>query len=75
MTDQEVCAFLTAVPARTGNLATVHADGRPHSAPVWFDVDDALVSSTGVSALKGRNLSRDPRTRSASATSGLPSAS
>jgi len=72
ITDQEVRAFLTDVPARTGNLATVHADGRPHSAPVWYDVDDggALVFNTGVSAVKGRNLSGDPRARSASTTSG-----
>ncbi len=77
MTDQEVSAFLTAVPARTGNLATVHADGRLQSAPVCDDVDDggSLVFNTGVSALKGRNLSPDLRARSASTTSGLRPAS
>jgi PPOX class probable F420-dependent enzyme len=61
--DQDVRAFLTALPARTGKLATVSADGRPHVAPVWYDLDDdgSLVFNTGASTLKGRNMSRDPR--------------
>lgn len=63
MSDQEVRAFLTASPARTAKLATVRADGRPHLAPVWYDVDDdgSVVFSTGASTVKGRNLTRDPR--------------
>jgi PPOX class probable F420-dependent enzyme len=65
MNDQEVRAFLSALPARTGKLATVRADGRPHVAPVWFDVDDdedgSLVFNTGRATVKGRNLRRDPR--------------
>jgi len=63
MTDEQVRAFLTASPARTGKLATVRADGRPHVAPVWYDVDDegSLVFNTGESTVKGRNLRRDPR--------------
>jgi PPOX class probable F420-dependent enzyme len=63
MNDQEVRAFLSALPARTGKLATVRADGRPHVAPVWFDVDDdgSLVFNTGRATVKGRNLTRDPR--------------
>ena len=58
MADEEVRAFLTALPARTGKLATVRADGRPHLAPVWYDVDDdgSLVFNTGESTVKGRNL-------------------
>lgn len=61
--DERVRAFLTALPARTGKLATVRADGRPHLAPVWYDVDDhgVLVFNTGISTVKGRNLARDPR--------------
>ena len=39
MSEEEVRAFLTALPARTAKVATVRADGRPHLAPVWFDVD------------------------------------
>ena len=63
MTEAQVQAFLTAVPPRTGKLATVRADGRPHVAPVWFDVDHdgSVVFNTGESTVKGRNLSRDPR--------------
>ena len=63
MTDAEVRAFLTASPACTGKLATIRADGRPHLAPVWYDVDDdgLLVFNTGEATVKGRNLRRDPR--------------
>jgi PPOX class probable F420-dependent enzyme len=61
--DPDVRAFLTALPARTGKLATVRADGRPHVAPIWYDLDDdgSLVFNTGTSTLKGRNMRRDPR--------------
>jgi PPOX class probable F420-dependent enzyme len=63
MTDEEVHAFLTALPARPGKLATVRADGRPHVAPVWYVVDDdgALCFNTGERTVKGRNLLRDGR--------------
>ena len=64
MADDEVHGFLTALPPRTGKLATVRADGRPHVAPVWYVVDDgdgSLVFTTGESTVKGRNLRRDPR--------------
>ena len=63
MDNDEVRAFLTALPARTGKLATVRADGRPHVAPVWYDVDDdgTLVFQTGVGTVKGQNLAREGR--------------
>jgi len=71
MDDGEAAAFLEARPARTGKLATVRADGRPHVAPIWFVLDrstagpDApfgdLVFNTGSDTVKGRNLARDPR--------------
>jgi PPOX class probable F420-dependent enzyme len=71
MTTDEIRAFLEAVPARTGKLATVRADGRPHVAPVWVALDtgaaDAgspvgdLVFNTGRATVKGANLRRDPR--------------
>jgi hypothetical protein len=48
MDDEEVAAFLGELPARTGKLATVRADGRPHVAPV-------------ADSVKGRNIRRDPR--------------
>ncbi|KIF78296.1 pyridoxamine 5-phosphate oxidase [Streptomyces sp. 150FB] len=47
---------------RTGKLATVRADGRPHIAPIWFVLDgDDLVFTTGKETVKGRNLLRDGR--------------
>lgn len=47
---------------RTAKLATVRPDGRPHVAPVWFDLDgDDLVFSTSERSVKGRNLIADPR--------------
>ena len=47
---------------RTGKLATVRADGRPHVVPVWFDLDgDTLVFNTGETSVKAANLRRDPR--------------
>ncbi len=63
MSDAEVRAFLTASPPRTAKLATVRADGRPHLAPVWYDVDDdgSVLFNTGADTVKGRNLLRDPR--------------
>jgi PPOX class probable F420-dependent enzyme len=63
MNGEEVRAILTARPPHTGKLATVRADGRPHLAPVWYDVDDdgTVVFNTGASTVKGRNLQRDPR--------------
>jgi PPOX class probable F420-dependent enzyme len=63
MREAEVRTFLTAQPARTAKLATVRADGRPHIAPVWYDVDDdgSLVFNTGESTVKGRNIRREPR--------------
>jgi PPOX class probable F420-dependent enzyme len=63
MNGLEVRAFLTSLPPHTGKLATVRADGRPHLAPVWYDVDGdgTVVFNTGASTVKGRNLQRDPR--------------
>ena len=71
MDDGEVAAFLDALPARTGKLATVRADGRPHLAPIWFALDRStaapdspvgdLVLNTGAATVKGRNILRDPR--------------
>jgi PPOX class probable F420-dependent enzyme len=47
---------------RTGKLATVRADGRPHVTPVWFVVDGKeFVFTTHETSLKGKALRRDPR--------------
>jgi PPOX class probable F420-dependent enzyme len=60
MSDDEVRAFLTAMPARPAILATTRADGRPHVAPIWYAVDDdgTIVFNTGETTVKGRNLRR-----------------
>lgn len=62
MTTQETREFLRA-GTRTGKLATVSADGSPHVAPIWFELDDDgnLFFTTGASTVKGRNLRREPR--------------
>ena len=58
MSDEEWRAFVVARP-RPAVLATVRADGRPHAAPVWIDVDDGAVwFNTGAETVKGRNLAR-----------------
>ncbi|NLU68738.1 PPOX class F420-dependent oxidoreductase [Streptomyces sp. HNM0574] len=59
MSKQEWQTFVSQ-GTRTGKLATVRADGRPHVAPVWFVLDgDDLVFNTGANTVKGRNLARD----------------
>lgn len=56
MEREEALAFL-AHGTRTGKLATVRPDGRPHVASVWFVVDgDDLVFMTMGTSVKGRNL-------------------
>lgn len=48
--------------ARTAKLATTRADGRPHVAPIWFDLDgETLIFTTGESSIKGQNIQRDGR--------------
>lgn len=61
MTPAEWRAFLLS-GTRTAKLATVRPDGRPHVAPVWFDLDrDELVFMTGRDTVKGKNILQDPR--------------
>ncbi len=62
MSEEEWKAFLTAEPPRTGKLAPVRKDGRPHVAPIWFDLDgDVVVFTTWHTSVKATNLRRDPR--------------
>jgi PPOX class probable F420-dependent enzyme len=62
MTEDEVRDFLSSTPPRTAKLATTREDGRPHVAPIWFDLDGSdIVFTTGRSTVKGRNLVRDRR--------------
>ena len=54
--------FVLASPARTGKLAVVRADGSPHVAPVWTDLDgDDVVFMTSADTIKGKAIRRDPR--------------
>jgi PPOX class probable F420-dependent enzyme len=59
--------FVGALPARTAKLAVVRADGSPHVAPVWVDLDgdDAhgwtIVFMTSADTIKGKAILRDPR--------------
>ena len=61
MTPVEIRAFLLE-GTRTGKLATVRADGRPHVAPIWFEMDgEDLIFTTWHETVKAANLNRDPR--------------
>lgn len=61
MSDEEYRAFMLA-GTRTGKLATVRADGRPHVVPVWFVMDgDTIVFTTWHTTVKAANIRRDPR--------------
>ena len=61
MTNPEARAFLVE-GTRTGKLATVRADGRPHVVPVWFLLDgDDLVFNTGDATAKASAIRRDGR--------------
>ena len=54
--------FVSALPARTGKLALVRADGSPHVAPVWVDLDgDEIVLMTSADTIKGKSILRDGR--------------
>jgi len=55
-------SFVLEAPARTAKLAIMRADGAPHIAPVWVDIDDdQIVFLTSATTLKGRAIIRDPR--------------
>ncbi len=61
MSKTEAYQFL-ASGTRTGKLATVRKDGRPHVAPIWFVLDgEDLIFNTWHSSVKGKNLVRDGR--------------
>lgn len=61
MTVEEYTQFLTA-GTRTGKLATVRQDGRPHIAPIWFEMDgEVLVFMTWHKSVKAANIKREAR--------------
>ncbi|MDZ7674772.1 MAG: PPOX class F420-dependent oxidoreductase [Acidimicrobiales bacterium] len=54
--------FIAELPARTAKLAVVRADGSPHVAPVWVDLDgDQIVFMTSAETIKGKAILRDDR--------------
>ncbi len=55
-------SFVGALPARTAKLAVTRADGSPHVAPVWVDLDgDDIVFMTSADTIKGKAILRDGR--------------
>jgi len=61
MTKEEYKEFLLQ-GTKTGKLATVREDGRPHVVPLWYGLDvDNLVFTPGESSIKAKNMKRDPR--------------
>lgn len=61
MDHAEILDFLTQ-GTRTGTLATVRPDGRPHAAPVWFLVEgETIVFTTWHETVKARNLRSLPQ--------------
>ncbi len=58
MNHEEIYSFLREIP-RTGHLATVREDGRPHVATIWIAVDGGdIVFTTRETSVKGKNLKR-----------------
>jgi PPOX class probable F420-dependent enzyme len=61
MSTDEVHQFLLE-KARTGKLATVREDERPHVAPIWLDLDgDTIVFTTWHESVKATNIRHNPR--------------
>lgn len=61
MTKEEISEFLQA-GTKTGKLATVRADGRPHVVPIWFVLDgDKIVFNTSEHSVKAKNILGDTR--------------
>ncbi len=47
---------------RTGKIATVRKDGRPHVVPIWFVLaGNTLIFNTGETSVKALNMRRDAR--------------
>lgn len=61
MTAEERRSFLL-TGHRTAKLATVRADGRPHIAPIWYDLDgEDMIFTTWETTVKGRNMREHPQ--------------
>ncbi|WP_433062061.1 PPOX class F420-dependent oxidoreductase [Dactylosporangium sp. CS-033363] len=71
MLEADVRRVLDGTPL--AHVATVDADGAPHSSPVWIGTDgDAVVFFTGPDSRKARNLRHDPRVAVSIATPDNP---
>lgn len=61
MSKEEYTRFLME-GTRTGKVATITQDGRPHVVPIWFVLDgDTIVFMTGAGTAKAKHMARDPR--------------
>ncbi len=61
MNENEIIDFLMK-GTKTGKLATVLEDGRPHVAPIWFVWNEGkIIFCTGESSVKGENMRRNPQ--------------
>jgi len=61
MDENEIVDFLMK-GTKTGKLATVLEDGRPHVAPIWFVWNEGkIIFCTGESSVKGKNMRRNPQ--------------
>ena len=61
MDENEIVNFLMK-GTKTGKLATVLEDGRPHVAPIWFVWNEGkIIFCTGESSVKGGNMRRNPQ--------------
>ena len=59
LTPQQIAARLS--EPHVAHLATVRPDGRPHLAPVWFEVAGNLARiMTDADSVKARNLAENP---------------
>jgi len=61
MNETEIIDFLTE-GTRTGKLATVREDGRPHVVPIWFVWNEGkIIFGTGDSSIKAKNIKCNPQ--------------
>lgn len=59
MTQEEIRSFLMD-SVRTGKLASVRADGRPHVTPIWYVFDgEYLFFNTWHESVKAKNILRE----------------
>ncbi len=61
MDENEIVDFLMK-GTKTGKLATVREDGRPHVAPIWCVWNEGkIIFGTGDSSIKAKNIRRNPQ--------------